>query len=171
MRLFIALDPSEQVRARFAALLRQLKAEAPAVKWVAAESLHLTLKFIGEQPEEKLPGLAEALAAVAPPGHLGLCFRGLGCFPNERRPRVFWVGMEELPELARLAAAIERALEPFGIAPEGRPFSPHLTLGRLREGARLALLPQAWEANRAEEFGRVLATEYTKLRSFPLQAG
>ena len=183
MRLFVALDVDEGVRARIAALLRQLEPQARPVKWVKAHSLHLTLKFIGEQPEEKLPALVEALAAVPSPGPLEMGFRGLGCFPNERHPRVFWVGIMAPPALGHLAAGVERALAPLGIPPAQRSFSPHLTLGRLRQGSRLPALPQDWEVHRSEDFGHYTATEFLlyqsrllphgaehiKLKHFPLQ--
>ena len=134
--MFVALDLDEAVRARVHRLLNELKGSAPEIKWVAPDSMHLTLKFIGEQPEARLAELAEALKAVPRPGPLALNFRGLGCFPNERHPRVFWIGVESPPELARLAEAIDGAMERFGIERECRAFSPHLTLGRTREGRR-----------------------------------
>ena len=183
MRLFVALELDEAVRSRTAVLLRQLEPAASQVKWVKPQSLHLTLKFIGEQPEDKLSALVEALAAVPAPGPLEVSFRGLGCFPNERHPRVFWVGVLAPPALGQLAAAVERALAPLGIEPEQRPFSPHLTLGRLRQGSRLWSLPLGWEAHRSEDFGHYTATElflyqsrlsphgaeYVKLKHFPLK--
>lgn len=183
MRLFLALDLDDAVRRRMAALLEELRAPAPGIKWVAHESLHITLKFIGEQREEKLQALKDALGAVARPGPLDITFRGLGCYPGDRRPRVFWAGVEAPPQLAQLAAAIDAALEPFGIEREARKFSPHLTIGRAREPARPpAALSAALEAHRQDEFGRVAAREfvlyqsvlsprgsvYTRLHSFSL---
>lgn len=182
VRLFVALDLTEEIRVRIAELLRQLEPLARSIKWVKPESMHLTLKFIGEQPEEKLTALVEALEAVPKPGRLELQFRGLGCFPNDRHPRVFWVGIEAPPALGELAAGVERALEPLGIAGEQRAFSPHLTLGRLKDGGQLTALRPQWEAHRAAEFGRLTVwefflyqsrlsphgAEYTKLRRFPL---
>lgn len=184
MRLFVALDVDDAVRARIAELLRELEQASRNVKWVRAHSVHLTLKFIGEQPEEKLAALVKALAAVPTPGPLELTFRGLGCFPNERHPRVFWLGIAAPPELGQLAAAVERALEPLGIARELRAFSPHLTVGRLKPGGHLSGLPPAWDSHRADDFGRTTASEfhlyqsrlsphgaeYAKLRTFPLSA-
>jgi len=183
MRLFVALDISDEIRDRLSALLLELKQHAPAVKWVKPESLHLTLKFIGEQPEQRLDAVSEALAGVPGFPPLDLRFRGVGCFPNERRPRVYWVGVEAPPELARLAEAVDRALEPLRIQREQRAFSPHLTLGRAREGERIAALPPAFREHARDEFGRVTArefhlyesrlspagAEYRRLRSFPLE--
>ncbi len=191
MRLFVAFDLSETVRARLAAFLRELErsessAAAAAVKWVKPESLHLTLKFIGEQPEEKLPAVMDALSSIPTPAPLELSFRGFGCFPNERQPRVFWVGVEAPPDLGALAGSIEAALEPLGIAREQRAYSPHLTLGRLKDGAGRTpalRLRSLVEVHRASDFGRDKATEfylyvsrissagpqYTKLKAFPLR--
>ena len=183
MRLFVALELDEAVRARITALLRQLEPAARQVKWVKPQSLHLSLKFIGEQPEDRLPALVEALAGVPAPGPLELGFRGLGCFPNERHPRVFWVGLLAPPALGQLATGVERALAPLGIEPAQRPFSPHLTLGRLRQGSRVPVLPPEWEVHRSEDLGRYTATElflyqsrlfphgaeYVKLKHFPLK--
>ena len=183
MRLFVALDLDETVRERIATLLRQLEPAARQVKWVKPQSLHLTLKFIGEQPEDKLPALVEAISALPSPGPVELSFRGLGCFPDERHPRVFWVGVLAPPALGQLAAGVEQALAPLGIAPEQRSFSPHLTLGRLRQGSRLPASPPEWEAHGSDDFGRYSATEfflfqsrlflhgaeYIKLKHFPLE--
>ncbi len=182
MRLFVALDPNDAVRARIAELLRELEPLARGIKWVRPHSMHLTLKFLGEQPENKLPALLEALAAAPTPGPLELKFRGLGCFPNDRHPRVFWLGVEAPPELAQLAADVDRAMEPLGIEREPRKFSAHLTIGRLKEGGNLSMLWSKWEAHRADDFGQITApefflyqsrlspagAEYTKLRAFPL---
>jgi len=182
MRLFVALDVDDAVRSRMAELLRELEPAARAVKWVRPDSVHLTLKFIGEQPEEKLPALLEVLAAVPAHGALELRFHGLGCFPNERHPRVFWLGVEAPPELLQLASGVERALELLGIAREQRAFSPHLTIGRMKVPGNLSRLRPVWEAHRSDELGLVTATEfflyqsrlspsgaeYTKLRAFPM---
>ena len=171
MRLFIAFDLDAAVRVRVGSLLRELRAGAPEIKWVAPDSMHLTLKFIGEQPEAKLAEMIEALEAVPRPGPLALSFRGLGCFPNERRPRVFWVGVESPPELARLAEAIDEAMERFGVERERRPFSPHLTLGRTREGRRVELPAAVWEAHRNDDFSGFTATEFFLFESKLAPAG
>jgi 2'-5' RNA ligase len=171
MRLFVALDLDAAIRASVADLLRELRPAAPDIKWVAPEAMHLTLKFIGEQPEAKLEAITESLATVAKPGPLNLRFHGLGCFPNERRPRVFWIGIETPPELARLAGAVEQALAPLGIEREKRPFSPHLTLGRAREGRRVELPGRQWDAQANDDFGAMTATEFFLFQSRLSPAG
>ena len=134
MRLFVALDIEEEIRERIHAFVEETRPLAPDVRWVRSESLHVTLKFIGEQPEPKVNEIASALANIlmAP---FQLTFRGCGFFPTPRSARVFWVGIEAGPELAHLAGAIDPALSQFGIAKETRAFSPHLTLARTRGGS------------------------------------
>lgn len=162
-RLFVALEPSEPVRRRIAAaaaaLRRAAGAAASDVRWVAEENVHLTIQFLGAVPEERVAAVeravAEAAAAARP---LSLEVRGAGGFPNARRPRVVWLGLAgDVPALTALAADLGRRLAPLGFAPEARPFSAHLTLGRARDprgapglGGALAAAAQddgvAWRA-------------------------
>jgi 2'-5' RNA ligase len=140
LRLFVALTLPGAVRRKVesvAAELRRLAGRAAEeVKWVAGENLHLTLQFLGNVPEDRVPGLCAALdeaARASRPLHLEV--RGAGGFPNARRPRVIWAGLEgDLEPLADLARDLGRRLAPLGFPPEDRPFSPHLTLGRARAG-------------------------------------
>jgi RNA 2',3'-cyclic 3'-phosphodiesterase len=183
MRLFVALDIDDQLRARIAGLIADLRHAMPDVKWVKPESVHVTLKFIGEFPDHRRPALEQALAGASVPGPFELSFEELGCFPNERSPRVFWVGIQAPPELGQLAESVESACERLGIQRDKRAFSPHLTLGRAREGGPPIRIAPRWEAHRHAEFGRVAAREfylyrsqlspggaqYTRLRSFPLR--
>ncbi|MCH6553455.1 MAG: RNA 2',3'-cyclic phosphodiesterase [Acidobacteria bacterium] len=134
MRLFVALDLTDAVRAAIAELLAGLKPTTGAVRWVQPDVLHLTVKFIGHLGEEKLPALREALARVGTSEPVELEFHGVGFFPNPRSPRVFWVGVRSNDALFDLAGQIEAALEPLGIARERRAYAPHLTLGRFKSG-------------------------------------
>lgn len=182
MRLFVALEIPVPVREALAALLRELRPLAPQVKWVRAENLHVTLKFIGEVPSQKAEGIRAALAQFRTEGAFDLRFRGLGFFPNEKRPRVFWAGIECDSRLARLAAEIEAKLEPLGIARESRAFSPHLTLARFPAPGMPEKLRAAVDGSRGRDFGELRANEfvliesklkssgaeYTPLQSFPL---
>jgi len=134
MRLFVALDIDEAIRERIRGFINELRALAPNVRWVSTESLHITLKFIGEQPEPKLGAIEAALAKVSTPS-VRISFRGCGFFPNAKSPRVFWMGVEAGTELAQLAKQIEEALAALGIEKEKRGFSPHLTLARAGGGS------------------------------------
>jgi 2'-5' RNA ligase len=139
-RLFVALEPPEPVRRRLAALQAELRRAAgraaDEIRWVAPESVHLTLQFLGAVPEERVAGIEAALrGAAADARPLALEVKGAGGFPNARRPRVLWAGLAgDLGPLAALAADLGGRLAPLGFPPEGRPFSPHLTLGRARDG-------------------------------------
>lgn len=129
MRLFVALDIDDAVCRKIETFLEGVRGFAPDVRWVRPESLHITLKFIGEQKEEKLEGIEQRLSEIAgSPVQIG--FRGFGFFPTAKSARVFWMGMDAGPELGRLAGEIDRAMEMLGIEREKREYSPHLTLAR-----------------------------------------
>ena len=131
MRLFIAVELPEGVREVLADGLGRLKRDQPPARWVRVEGMHLTLKFLGEQPEAIVAGLdrelPSALASLEP---VSVRLGGGGFFPHDRRPRVAWVGGEAVG-LERWAAAVEKAAASLGVAEEPRPFSLHLTLARL----------------------------------------
>ncbi len=130
MRVFVALDIPEEVRAAIGALIEKLRPTSKIARWVRIEGIHVTLKFIGEVSPEKIEPIQASLSQVEFPNSIQLKFRGVGFFPNERRPRVLWAGIEAGEELSALAAAVETSLEPLGIPKEQRVFSPHLTLAR-----------------------------------------
>ena len=130
MRLFVALDVPEDVRAAISGLVAKLRPTCQTARWVRIEGAHVTLKFIGEASSEKADEIKAALACVLFPASVPIHFTGVGFFPNDRRPRVLWAGIEAGPELSALAAAVDKAMSSIGIAPETRAFSPHLTLAR-----------------------------------------
>ena len=108
-----------------------------SVRWVKPEAIHLTLKFLGDTPSEKVGAVKDALAqAAAQVSPFTFAVSGLGCFPNTRRPRVLWVGLQDpTGALARLRDAVEAQVVPLGFPTEARPFRPHLTLGRVQRHA------------------------------------
>lgn len=136
MRLFVALDIDEEIRGRIARFVEGVEGFAPEARWVKPESLHVTLKFIGEQPDTAVSRLQEALRMVKAEA-IEIHFCGYGFFPTAKSARVFWVGMDAGPELGALAAAIDERAAELGIPTEERAFSPHLTLARAggRSGA------------------------------------
>lgn len=160
MRLFVAIDPPDSVRAALARLIERGKALAPDARWVRPEAMHLTLAFLGNMPDEVVPRIEAALGEVAPRHRaLDLAAGPVGSFGTKAKPRVLWVGLlGALEELAALRLDVEAALEPLGYEPEERPFRPHLTLARAREmrgdpalaTARDALDPQAPAFSAAE---------------------
>lgn len=134
MRIFVALDIDDAIRARIARFVAGVREFAPDVRWVKPESLHVTLKFIGEQTPESVEKIAYALSGFSTDS-FPISFRGYGFFPAVKSARLFWAGIEAGLRLARLAAEIDDASAALGIAKEDRVFSPHLTLARGRSGA------------------------------------
>jgi len=139
LRLFVAIVLPAPVLERLAAIQQQVRADTPhgVVRWVDPRGIHLTLKFLGDAPASQQPELERALSeAVGERAPFELVLSDLGCFPSERRPRVVWVGLAgALSELHALRDAVERTISPLGYPTEDRPFSPHLTLGRVRREA------------------------------------
>ena len=171
MRLFVALDIPEDVRTALGTLIEKLRPACRNARWVRVEGAHITLKFIGEVPAEKAEGIKTALATVPFKSPIKISFRGLGFFPSERRPRVFWAGMEASDELGALASAVEAALEPVGIAREQRAFSPHLTLARFDSPGDLQRLHAAIAATGPLEFGVTIAEEFYLYQSVLKRGG
>jgi 2'-5' RNA ligase len=134
MRTFVAIDIADAVRARIEEVTRSLRGRLAGARWVPAGNLHLTLRFLGETSEPALAELRAGLAAAAgrsPAFELLYC--GLGFFPSARRPRVFWVGVEDTPPaLVAVQEEVEKLARGLGFEPETRSFSPHVTLARFK---------------------------------------
>src|SRR5271166_4828942 len=134
MRLFVALDIDDSIRERIARVAEGVGPFAPDARWVKPESLHVTLKFIGEQQDSAIESIKQSLATVSGAA-IEIQFRGYGFFPTATSARVFWVGMHAGPELAALAAAVDQATATLGVPKEDRAFSQHLTLARAAGGS------------------------------------
>jgi RNA 2',3'-cyclic 3'-phosphodiesterase len=171
VRLFVALDLREDVRQRLGELISRLKPAGRGARWVRPETMHITLKFIAHVESEKRAGICAALAPIRSPLAVELCFRGLGFFPNERRPRVLWCGIEATPNLSVLAGRIEGALEPLGIAREARDFLPHLTLARFQAAEKAPELVRLANELRSGEFGSARETEFYLFESVLHRSG
>jgi 2'-5' RNA ligase len=130
MRLFVALDIDDAIRARIARFMEGVNGFAPDARWLKPGSLHVTLKFIGEQPETAVEQIKHALSTPTS-GSAEIKFRGYGFFPTTKSARVFWIGLEAGSQLAALAAAVDEKMAALGIPKEDRGFSPHLTLARI----------------------------------------
>jgi len=138
MRLFLAINLPAAVRDRIFQDAEPLRAASAAVKWIAAPSLHVTLKFLGEQDESRVEDIQRAVSgAVSMHAPFNVETTEFGAFPNFHRPRVVWLGMTAETRLRALAGDIDRALAPLGFAPEARAFQAHVTLGRVRGEMRL----------------------------------
>ncbi len=134
IRTFICFELPDKIKEKIADLQDDLKPFGDGVRWMRPDSIHLTLKFLGDVEEEQIPEITSAVQKASdaiPP--LKIQVSGCGAFPNFRRPRVFWVGVkEESGKLLELGSNIEMALEEIGYPKEKRDFSPHLTFGRVK---------------------------------------
>ncbi len=195
MRLFIAIDIDHAIRERITRFVEGVRNFAPDARWMRPESMHVTLKFIGEQPEDALDPLKRLLADL-PAAGTDIHFRGYGFFPTAKSARVFWIGMDAGPGLSALAGIVDDKMAQLGIPKEERPFTPHLTLARGPGGSgsphqrkkdnrnrTFHKLQEKLSALPAPEFGTMRPREfflyqsqlspkgskYTKLASFALQ--
>lgn len=187
MRLFVALDLPERVRQALADLIANLKPKSKSrgARWTQPENLHITLKFIGHVGNEKLSPIQSALSWIRAAQPVELHFHGMGFFPNEHHPRAFWCGIAGSPNLAELAADIDRALVPLGIEAETRPFTPHLTLARFKSDEGIREVVRAATDMKSTDFGAATETnfhlyesllkstgaQYNRVASFPFVGG
>ncbi|HEX7939964.1 MAG TPA: RNA 2',3'-cyclic phosphodiesterase [Gemmatimonadaceae bacterium] len=189
MRLFLAINLAAAVRDEIVEAAAPLRSAAPDLRWLDSARIHLTLKFLDEQPESSVPAIVKAMDAVAPKHFtfdmgVGDGEHTVGAFPNFRRPRVVWMGVANDPRLELLHHDVELACDAIGFAVEGRPFRPHLTLARVKDRVDATILRRLERAAN----GVVLAAEsevtsidlmqsitgaeprYERLHSSPLKA-
>jgi RNA 2',3'-cyclic 3'-phosphodiesterase len=171
VRVFVALDIPDAVRAAIAAFVVQVRPACPGARWVRVAGAHVTLKFVGEVVPEKISSIRSALSAVAAPPSIAMSFHSVGFFPNDRRPRVFWAGVESDAALSDLARGVDDSLAPLGFPKEGRAFTPHLTLARLDDSRGLEKLRAAIVAAGPHEFGHAVATEFHLYQSMLKSGG
>ncbi len=166
-RTFIAIELDALIRARFEELQRVLRRAEADVRWVKPDRAHLTLKFLGEATPEQIEAMEAALDEIAPAtAPFGVAFGGLGVFPNERRPRVLWVGISEgVGQLRSLAVAIDEHAAVAGFERERRAFSAHVTLGRFRSLSGWERLRELIESNAAFDAGRMSARQVHLIHS------
>ena len=197
MRIFIGIDLDPEVRARIERFLEGVEGFAPEARWMRPESLHITVKFIGEQPPERVEAITERLRRLESSA-FEIRAGGYGFFPTAKAPRVFWIGIHAGQQLAELAGSIDIATAELGVPREDRPYSPHLTLARAGAGRRssspkwrngdgpnatFAVLEKRLAAMGELDFGTMTANEfilyqsqlspagsrYTKLQRFPMK--
>jgi RNA 2',3'-cyclic 3'-phosphodiesterase len=171
MRLFVALDLPDAVCRALGELIAQLKPKSRTARWVRPESMHVTLKFLGNVDAQKLDSIRTALSTIHSTQPVEVHFRGIGFFPSERRPRAIWSGIEATPNLFKLAGATEQALKPLGFARESRPFVPHLTLARLNSSQGVENLVAAADAMKSYDFGSAQETEFHLFESVLKRSG
>jgi len=155
MRAFIAVEFDQAIRERLAEAATRLRATSTGVKWVSPEQMHLTLKFLGEVEEsaadEVAVVMAEAVAGIAP---FEVRVSGLGAFPPQGAPRVVWAGLDDSANhLKRLHVRLDSGVAELGVEREGRPFTAHLTLGRVKDPRASQGVRAAIEREAAADFG------------------
>ena len=165
MRLFVALAIPCAVRDNLATLINDLRITAPKARWVRPENIHVTLKFIGEVVPDKLESIRGALSNVRSERSVELNFRGLGYFPNPKRPSVLWAGIDASPNLPSLAADIDRSLEKLGFPREQRAFVPHLTIARFQPPRIHEKLQSAIAQSSGRDFGSLRTGEFHLVES------
>jgi len=158
-RTFIAVELDEELKGALYRLQDRLREQVSprSVRWVRIGGIHLTLKFLGDTPAGKIDEVQGALAQAAEEARpFTFVVGGLGCFPSTRRPRVVWVGLQEATgALARLRDSVEAHVAPLGFPTEKRPFSPHLTLGRVQRHASNSEVREIGEVVAASAIGTV----------------
>lgn len=167
IRSFIAIDISEDVRRALDSFIGELKPEGSNVRWVRIEGIHLTLKFLGNIPHSMTGEIEQAMSRAAKgTGTFEVQVKGAGAFPNLKKPRVYWVGIDEPSgKLADLAKRIEDELKALGFETENRAFKPHLTLGRVKFGGKAGRLAEIVGGARDRSFGSFEAKELVLFKS------
>jgi 2'-5' RNA ligase len=164
VRLFVALNLPDAEKQRLHEATTGLRAGAPGVRWTAPESVHLTLKFLGEVQDARVDAIGARLTGVAARhAPLALALGGVGGFPTLGRARVWWIGIARSEALLGLQADVEDAMEAEGFTREARPYAPHLTIGRGARGARPVPAPQAHELAAAVHYAAAWHVETVDL--------
>ena len=174
MRIFIALDIPDEIRARLREYIERVRPLAPDAPWVKPESLHVTLKFIGEARDSRVEEVKNVLKQIKTQS-FEVKFANVGFFPSHNSGRVFWAGVEGGETLAKLAGSIDQALQKIGIEAEKRAYHPHLTLARAgtRSGTYQVFqqLPRGIDPKEHPQFGTMTAREFFLYKSELLRGG
>lgn len=160
MRAFVAIDLPEEIRGELARWQRVLAPVCPEARWTRPQGIHLTLKFLGEISSEQVVRVTDTLGRLGTVEPFSIEVRGFGFFPDARRPRVFWAGVNAPETLGVLASRVEEAMEKLGFAREQRAFNPHLTLARFKEPRPQLELAAAIEKQREVNLGSFEASEF-----------
>jgi len=167
LRTFIAIEIPDNIRQQIVALQTELKTLGGKITWVRPENLHLTLKFLGDTDEDIIETIIEKLSDIISGfAEFEITSKGVGVFPNWKRARIIWLGTSGADEiLKKLVQQINQQLIDFGFEPEKRPFSGHLTLGRVRDSRGLEPVLKRIEQTDCFEAGKFLATDILFIKS------
>lgn len=166
MRLFTAIDLPVEILLRLERLISSLR-QAALIKWSPLDNLHITTKFIGEWPEARLDELDTVLRKAPTREPIEIELKDLGWFPNERYPRVLWVGVHGGSPLAQLTLDTEQVLQSLGIAREDRTFSPHLTIARIKNPVPLGRLKHTVRELQPAALGKFTVDRFSLFLSEP----
>lgn len=170
MRLFTAIDIPKAVREALTQTIQQLKPVAK-IRWSKPENLHITTKFLGEVPPERLAAVVAALQGMASTGPIPIEVRGIGWFPNPHSPRVLFAGIQAPEWLGQLHIRTDEALGALGVPAETKPFRPHLTVARMEAKTEVANLRQAIFHLPGNQFGAFTAERFHLYESLTGGAG
>ena len=173
MRTFIAIDLDQGIKEALSAFIDQLKEKSRNIRWIRREGMHLTLKFLGEIKEEKIPEIENILEkAVRNYQPFSLKIKGTGYFPlKKKNPRVLWIGVEADEALSSLQKRLENELEKIGIPREKREFHPHLTLGRVKAPSSVQETVCELERHKELVFGEMTINKITFFQSILKPSG
>jgi len=173
MRTFIAIDLDKEIKVTLSALIEELRERNKNIKWVRQEAMHLTLKFLGEIKEEKIPEIVNTLEEITKDYRpFFLKIKGTGYFPLEKKnPRVLWTGVEADEALISLQQRLESELEEIGFPKEKRTFHPHLTLGRVKVPSSIQETVRELERDKESVFGEMTVNKLTFFQSILKPSG
>lgn len=167
MRTFIAVDLDSKIKDSLLDLISRLSRKGADVRWVKKQGMHITLKFLGEIPETKIPNIRNSIQrACDAQRSFSLSFQGTGSFPPQHKfPRVLWAGIEQSHSLSELHETIEDELEKLDFPRERRRFQPHLTLGRVKSNKNISAVLEELNDHRESNFGSMHVQRVTFFKS------
>jgi 2'-5' RNA ligase len=166
MRYFIAIDMTENIKDAIAGVIEKCGLNSKGIKWVSAENVHLTLKFLGDVKEDLIPEIEKGLASICMRHDVfNINIRGAGAFPNFKYPNILWMGIDESEELKRLYEDIEESMSELGFEKEDRKFSPHLTIGRVKDRKGIEPVIKELYTFKDTFFGSIEVKEVLLMRS------
>lgn len=166
MRCFIAIDVPENIKDAIVGVIEKCGLNSKGVRWIHAENIHLTLKFLGDVKEDLIPDIQRRLAEICKRyAVFNINIRGAGAFPNFKYPNVLWMGIDESEELKRLYEDIEESMFELGFEKEDRKFSPHLTIGRVKDRKGIEPVVKELYTFKDTFFGSIKVNEVLLMRS------